>query len=414
MTKDPRTSGRAGAGVGLTAIPRSTRRRYARSRKSADAAANSLEFVPDALDRVTFVADLGSGSMATCSRHLARELGTRVIYTRAYERAALSEGMSALDPRSFPILARDLRFVHSLRRIGGVVHLSNHHLARFGLFLASPFVVTVHDLIRLLDMDRAAPPLIRKPTLRDRALYRLDHEGIRRATALIAPSEATRWDLIRRLGIPEERVTVVHNGIDHERFRPTDGMVAERPYILFVGVEHPRKNLIALLRAFASLKRDSRWRDLRLVKVGGPGYRGEPFRRRTLGAISALGLEREIELADRVEGDEMVAYYSGAECLVMPSLYEGFGLPAIEAMACGCPVVVSDRASLPEIADDAAVVTGPDPEGIAAAIRDVLSSAERRASLRRRGLEHARKFTWAAAAARTREVYRAVLAREPR
>jgi glycosyltransferase involved in cell wall biosynthesis len=353
--------------------------------------------------------------MATCSRYLARELGTRVIYTRAYERAALSEGMSALDPRTLPILARDLRFVHSLRRTGGVVHLSNHHLGRFGRFLTTPYIVTVHDLIRLLDLDRAqrAEPLIREPALRDRALYRLDHDGIRRAMALIATSEATKRDLIRLLGVPEERVTVVHNGIDHERFRPTDRRVAERPYVLFVGVEHPRKNLIALLHALRSLKRDSRFRDLRLVKVGGPGYRGEPFRRRTLEAIRALGLEREVELEDRVEVEEMAPYYCGAECLVVPSLYEGFGLPVIEAMACGCPVIVSDRASLPEIAGEAAVVTRPDPDGIAVAIQELLCSDELRARLRRRGLEHARRFTWAAAAARTRDVYRAVLAQEP-
>ncbi|HYY73275.1 MAG TPA: glycosyltransferase family 1 protein [Solirubrobacterales bacterium] len=363
---------------------------------------------------MTFVADLGSGSMATCSRYLARELGTRVMYTRAYERAAVSEGLSALDPRAFLILARDFRFLRSLRRIGGVVHLSNHHLGRFGRFLTTPYIVTVHDLIRLLDMDRggAPEPLIRKPAPRDRVLYRLDHEGIRRATALIATSAATRRDLIRLLGVAGERVTVVHNGIDHQRFRPTDQTVAERPYVLFVGVEHPRKNLIALLRAFRSLKRDSRFRDLRLVKVGGPGYRGEPFRRRTLEAISALGLEREVEFAERVEADEMPAYYSGAECLVMPSLYEGFGLPVIEAMACGCPVIVSDRASLPEIAGEAALVTKPDPDPIAEAIRDLLGSDALRESLRARGLEHARKFTWAATAARTRDAYRAVLARE--
>jgi glycosyltransferase involved in cell wall biosynthesis len=354
--------------------------------------------------------------MATCSRYLARELGTRVIYTRAYERAALSEGMSALDPRTLPILARDLRFVRALRRIGGVVHLSNHHLGRFGRFLTAPYIVTVHDLIRMLDLgrDRGAEPLIRKPALRDRVLYRLDHEGIRRATALIATSEATKRDLIRLLGVPEDRVAVIHHGIDHERFRPTDRTLAERRYVLFVGVEHPRKNLIALLRAFHSLKRDSRFRDLRLVKVGGPGYRGELFRRRTLEAIAALGLEGAVELAGPVEGDEMAAYYSGAECVVVPSLYEGFGLPAIEAMACGCPVIVSDRASLPEIAGEAAVVTRPVPEGIAEAIRELLCNDEFRASLRRRGLEHARKFTWAAAAARTRAVYTAVLARQPR
>jgi glycosyltransferase involved in cell wall biosynthesis len=362
---------------------------------------------------VTFIADLGSGSMATCSRHLARELGTRVIYTRAYERAALSEGMSALDPRSLLILARDFRFLYSLRRIGGVVHLSNHHLGRFGRFLTAPYIVTVHDLIRLLDTDRSgsAEPFIRNPAARDRVLYRLDHEGIRRATALIATSEATRQDLIRLLGVAEERVTVVHNGIDHERFRPTDRRVAERPYVLFVGVEHPRKNLIALLRAFRSLKRDSRFRDLRLIKVGGPGYQGEPFRRRTLEAISALGLERDVELAERVEPDEMPAYYSGAECLVVPSLYEGFGMPVIEAMACGCPVIVSNRASLPEIAGEAALVTNPDPDAIAEAIRDLMCSEEPRESIMAQGLEHARRFTWAAAAARTREVYQGVLAR---
>ena len=336
------------------------------------------------------------------------------MYTRAYERAAVSEGLSALDPRAFLILARDFRFLRSLRRIGGVVHLSNHHLGRFGRFLTTPYIVTVHDLIRLLDMDRggAAEPLIRKPAPRDRVLYRLDHEGIRRATALIATSAATRRDLIRLLGVAGERVTVVHNGIDHERFRPTDRTVAERPYVLFVGVEHPRKNLIALLRAFRSLKRDSRFRDLRLVKVGGPGYRGEPFRRRTREGISALGLEREVEFAERVEADEMPAYYSGAECLVMPSLYEGFGLPVIEAMACGCPVIVSDRASLPEIAGEAALVTKPDPDPIAEAIRDLLGNDALRESLRARGLEHARKFTWAATAASTREAYRAVLTRE--
>jgi glycosyltransferase involved in cell wall biosynthesis len=362
---------------------------------------------------VTFVADLGSGSMATCSRYLARELGTRVLYTRAYERAAISEGMSALDPRSVLILARDLRFLHALRRIGRVVHLSNHHLGRFGRFLTAPYIVTVHDLIRLLDMDRAggAEPLIRRPALRDRALYRLDHEGIRRATALIATSGATRRDLIQLLGVAEELVTVVHNGIDHEIFRPTDRRVAERPYVLFVGVEHPRKNLIALLRAFRRLKRDSRFRDLRLIKVGGPGYRGEPFRRRTLEAISALGLEREVDFAERVEPDEMPAYYSGAECLAMPSLYEGFGMPVIEAMACGCPVIVSNRASLPEIAGEAALVTNPHPDAIAEAIRDLVCSKELRESIRARGLEHARRFTWAAAAARTHEVYRGVLAR---
>jgi glycosyltransferase involved in cell wall biosynthesis len=367
---------------------------------------------PD-LDGIVFVADLGAGSMATCSRHLARELGVKILYTHAYERAAQLEGVALLDPRSARGLMRDLGFVRSLRRIGGVVHLSNHHLARYGSFLRCPYIVTVHDLIRLRDMNQASQriPLIRRPSSRDRMLYRLDHQAIRRAAALIATSEATRGDLIRLLGIAPERVTVIHNGIDQQRFHPTEKMVARKPYILFVGVEHPRKNLISLLHAFRRLKEEPRFQNLRLIKVGAPGYRGKAFRQQTLSAITELGLRDEVELVGPVEGEKLASYYSGAECLVMPSLAEGFGLPVIEAMACGCPVIVSDRDSLPEIAANAATVTGPDAEAIAEALRNLIGNQRVREDLRRRGLQHAGQFTWAAAAARTRAVYRAVLRR---
>jgi glycosyltransferase involved in cell wall biosynthesis len=366
---------------------------------------------PD-LEGVAFVADLGSGSMAACSRQLARELGVRVLYTHAYERSAQLEGVPLLDPRSVLGLLRDLRFAGSLRRVGGLVHLSNHHFARYGRFLRRPYIVTVHDLIRLRDMNQANQhlPLIRMPGRRDRMLFRLDHQAIRHATALIATSQATRGDLIRFLDVPPQRITVIHNGIDHRRFRPTESGTARKPYILSVGVEHPRKNLISLLRAFRRLKEDARHRDLRLIKLGGPGYRGKHFREWTLAAIAELGLQNEVELVGRVESEALAAYYSGAECLVMPSLAEGFGLPVIEAMACGCPVIVSDRDSLPEIAASAAVVTTPDADGIADALRRLVGNQRLRKDLRHRGLQHARRFTWATAAERTRRVYRDVLA----
>jgi glycosyltransferase involved in cell wall biosynthesis len=366
---------------------------------------------PD-LEGIAFVADLGSGSMATCSQQLARELGVRIVYTHAYERAAQLEGVPLLDPRSLLGLLRDLRFASSLRRIGGLIHFSNHHFARYGCFLRRPYIVTVHDLIRLRDMNQAKQPvpLIRRPRRRDRMLFRLDHQAIRRATALIATSQATRGDLIRFLGIPPQRITVIHNGIDHQRFHPTDSEIARKPYILFVGVEHPRKNLISLLRAFRGLKEDPRFRDLSLIKLGGPGYRGNDFRQRTLTAIAELGVQDQVELVGRVESEALIAYYSGAECLVMPSLAEGFGLPAIEAMACGCPVIVSDRDSLPEVAANAAVVTASSADGIAEALRKLVGNQRLREDLRRRGIEHASQFTWATAADRTRRVYRDVLA----
>jgi glycosyltransferase involved in cell wall biosynthesis len=298
-----------------------------------------------------------------------------------------------------------------LTKLGGLIHLSNHHFARYGRFLRSGYIVTVHDLIRLRDMTAApgVPPLIRRPTQRDRFLYRLDHEAIRRASAVIATSDATRRDLIRLLDVPEHRVTVVYNGIDHEGFHPTPRRVARDPYILFVGVEHPRKNVVSLLRALQLVKGDPRFHDLRLIKVGQPGYRGEQFRQRTLSAIAELGLQGDVEFVGRTGVGKLAAYYSGAKCLVMPSLAEGFGLPAIEAMACGCPVIVSDRDSLPEIAAEAAIVAAPDAAAIASALRRLLSSPSIQEDLRSRGIRHAKQFTWASAAARTRAVYRAML-----
>jgi glycosyltransferase involved in cell wall biosynthesis len=359
---------------------------------------------------ITFVADRGWGSMASCSRHLARLLGVRVLYTSVYSKGAALDGIGFLDPRSLLGIVRDLGFIRALRRLRGPVHFSNHHLARYGRFIDVPYVVTVHDLIRFRDMESGDGdvPLIRRPTRRDRFYFERDHEAIREATAVIATSEATKRDVVDILGVHTDRIHVVHNGIDQGLFQPTTKRVVPGPYVLFVGVEHPRKNLEGVLAALADLKRDRSLRSLRLVKVGAPGYRGRDFRRRTRRAIAEHGLEPDVDLVGWVDDALLPAYYSGAECLVMPSLYEGFGLPALEAMACECPVIVSDRGSLPEIVGDAALVTSPDPESIATAMRRLLQDSGLRRRLRGRGLARARRFSWEAAAARTMRVYEAV------
>ena len=333
-----------------------------------------------------------------------------VLYTSAYERAARLDGLGFLHPRALLGFALDADFVRRLRRLSTPVHLSNHHLARYGRFLDVPYVVTVHDLIRHRDSAGAnGSPMIRRPTRRDRFLFELDDEAISSAAAVIAISEATRREVIEWLGVSAERVHVVRNGIDHARFRPKDRRLHREPYVLFVGVEHPRKNLTGLLQAFAELKRQRRFSRLRLVKVGGPGYRGGRFRRRTNRAISELGIGDAVELAGRVDDDLLPAYYSGAECLVVPSLQEGFGLPVVEAMACGCPVIVSDRASLPEIAGEAALTSAPDPGSLATALARVLDDPGLRDRLRERGLARARMFTWGEAATGTRAIYREAL-----
>jgi glycosyltransferase involved in cell wall biosynthesis len=194
-------------------------------------------------------------------------------------------------------------------------------------------------------------------------------------------------------------------------FRPVPGRPLEDPYLLFVGSEHPRKNLPAMFRAIAALKREPRFRDLKLLKVGRAGGREAPFRARTLEALRELGLEGDAVFREGISDEELARCYSSAECLVLPSLYEGFGFPPLEAMACGCPVVVSNAGSLPEIAADAALVVEPsDAAGLADALRRVVTEQATRRELVERGLRRAAQFSWERTARETMAVYAAVLA----
>src|SRR6266511_1928316 len=144
--------------------------------------------------------------------------------------------------------------------------------------------------MRFFDLKRL-DVFIHRPNLRDRLLLRLDYAGVARATALIAVSETTKRDVVRHLGVPEER--------------------------LFVGSEHPRKNLAAVLRAFAALKRERCLSDLKLVKVGAPGGSEAPFRARTLALVRALGLDDDVVFTEHVPDEDLSAWYSGAACLAI-------------------------------------------------------------------------------------------------
>src|SRR5215211_5987689 len=333
------------------------------------------------------VTTVGGGSMDAYAQCLAQELtrhgGVRTLQTDVYQRVAELFNVPLLSRVAAGAAREDAHFIATLRRVREPVHLPNHHLGRYGRFVSVPYVVTVHDLIRYFDL-KGWGPFIHRPNLRDRLYLGLDYAGIRRATALIAVSQTTKRDLVRHLGIPPARVAVVYEGIDHGRFRPVARRLVDAPYVLFVGSEHPRKDLPTLLRAFRLLKQQPPFGELRLVKVGPAGGREAPFRRRTLAAVAALGLEpgRDVLFTERVPDADLPAYYSGAACLALPSLYEGFGFPPLEAMACGCPAVVADAGALPEIAGDAALVVPPrDPRALARAMATLLTDDDARRTL---------------------------------
>ncbi|MBD0290061.1 MAG: glycosyltransferase family 4 protein [Thermoleophilia bacterium] len=358
-----------------------------------------------ARDDVALVLTNGHGSMDLYARKLAECLPVPTLEIDPWRRSGEAFGIPLASVRAARRALADLGLVRTLRAAGAALHLPNHHLARYGPFLSRPYVLTVHDVIRVLDLRRGGEPLIHPPTRLDRAYLGLDVAGIRRAAGIVVPSHATRRDLLETVGLPEARVTVVPNGVDHEIFRPREGG-SEEPYVLFVGSEHPRKNLATVFRALARLVRDARFRRLRLVKVGGPGGGEARFREQTLASLAAAGVEDRVTFVERLEAEGLAGLYAHARCFVLPSLHEGFGLPPLEAMACGCPVVASNAAALPELVGDAGLLVDPlDDRALADALAAVLADDGLYADLRARGLARAAEFSWERTARETLAAY---------
>ncbi|MCS7283010.1 MAG: glycosyltransferase family 1 protein [Anaerolineae bacterium] len=278
-------------------------------------------------------------------------------------------------------------------------------------FGARHFVVTIHDLNFLYYPQFQ--------TAESRRYYNGQISwAVSHADHILADSEATRTDLIRLLNVPPQKVTTVYLGVG-PAFRPLPPEVVQGTlaryglapgYLLFVGTLEPRKNLPGLLTAYRILLSRGTTREP-LVVVGSRGWLYEDVFAR----VEALGLEFSVRFLEDVPDGDLPALYSGATLLAMPSFYEGFGLPALEAMACGTPVVLSNRGSLPEIAGGAAVVVNPDsPEDIAAGIAQVLEDPALRETLRARGLARAAQFTWEETARRTLQIYLQVTGGLPR
>ncbi len=273
------------------------------------------------------------------------------------------------------------------------------------LLSGRPSVVTFHDMTVLL-LPGCSPW---KKRLLLRPLIPLI---ARRADAIIAVSESARRDILRLLRVPQEKIHVIHEGVEpifrpvedaRERARVRGRYGLRGPYLIAVGTVEPRKNLVRLSRAFREV-RDETGRDLRLLLVGGKGWRGEEILREVRKVAGEA-----VVWAGYAPSEDLPALYSGAEALVYPSLYEGFGLPVIEAMACGTPVITSNNSSLREVAGDAALLVDPEDTGdIAAAVRRVIEDAGLREGLRRKGLARAAQFSWEEAAKQTLKVYEQV------
>lgn len=267
-------------------------------------------------------------------------------------------------------------------------------------------VLTVHDLSFLLVPECAEAGL--------RAhLERIVPASVRAADFVTADSENTRNELTALLDVPPERIEVVYCGVDR-RFHPIDdeaalGQVRAKyglnfPFMLYVGTIEPRKNLGRLLRAYLQVRQQHRTQH-RLVVAGGLGWLYEDVLRE----IDELAAEHEVMFLGRVPDEDLPYLYSLSDLFVFPSLYEGFGMPPLEAMACGKAVVCSNTSSLPEVVGDAGVLVSPyDVDALADAMASLLNEPERRAELGRRGVERARRFTWEKSAARLLEVYRRV------
>jgi glycosyltransferase involved in cell wall biosynthesis len=300
----------------------------------------------------------------------------------------------------------------SLRGFRGTV--AKYHRAEFDLYFepnyipldirAKSIVTTVHDFSFQL-FPEAHP--------KDRVRYFAKNflGNVRRSTKIITDSGYTKTEAMDFLRIPAEMITPVHLGVDHDAFKnyPRDVLesckrefrLPER-FILFVGTREPRKNLDRLVHAYAELP-DRIRRDFSLVLVGPRGWgKGDPSVRQKQ--------DNRVMVLDYVETHKLAQIYNLATAFVYPSLYEGFGLPPLEAMACGCPVIVSRAACLPEVCADAACYVDPtDVQSIAEGIDKVLADEELRRSLIKTGRERAKLFTWENTARKTLEVFDEVL-----
>jgi glycosyltransferase involved in cell wall biosynthesis len=266
-------------------------------------------------------------------------------------------------------------------------------------------VITVHDLAFLL-----YPHFLTKESAR---YYGYIDEAVRWTDHIIAVSESTKRDTVQHLGVPDDKITVVHEAAspifrpvaeDEARQQVRNRHGVDGPFILFVSTIEPRKNVPTLLRALYQLVECYK-EDVQLVLAGGKGWLYEDV----FTTVKELQMNSRVRFVGRVSSEDLLYLYNAAEMLAHPAFYEGFGLPPLEAMACGLPVIVSNVASLPEVVGDAGLLIDPhDVDELTVAIWRVLTHKELRQEMTEKGLRQAARFSWDRAASETLKIYRLV------
>lgn len=304
-----------------------------------------------------------------------------------------------------PIDYKYLFYYRSQKRIPkyDLYHITNQNLSFLNL---KPKIITCLDIIHHVY------PQNKIYFLFSRFLY----SGLKNAEFIISISKSTKKDLMEFYSIPEEKIKVIYLGINHNKFNTKKdlqdtykkySLSPKYRYIFHISSETPRKNVDILIKAFYRLRKNYGLSKIKLLKAGNLQYQRD--RRRTLNLVERLNLQKEIIFLDNVQEEYLANLYNIADLFVFPSIYEGFGLPPLEAMACGTPVITSNTSSLPEVVGDAGIMVNPyEIDGLAKAMYEVLTNNGLREDMIKKGLRRAKMFSWERTAKETLEVYQEV------
>jgi glycosyltransferase involved in cell wall biosynthesis len=333
--------------------------------------------------------------------HLPRTAGSGRQYAVFSSERFFDGPFRHVKTRSRPLSLFE-QFDLPVRRLG--VHLDLFHSPQFNipLFSGTPQITTIHDCAYSMFPEEFS-------SLLDRCLYTIMFRlALMKSSRIIAVSQATKDDLRNIYGIRAEKIRVVHEGVESDFFETPDDTAGSRgacgvdgPFLLFVGIPRPRKNLERILRAFAAT-RGRIDRKIKLV-IAGP----EDSRFLNIRHLAAkLNIAKSIVLTGHMTDHQLRSLYRSARCLLFPTLYEGFGLPILEGMASGVPVITSSRPAHVEIAGDAALFVNPlDVDEIAEAVVRITEDVALRGELSEKGLKRAHMFSWETCAAQTLAVY---------
>ncbi len=348
----------------------------------------------------------GAGRYAIeLQKRIAKPLEIDYLYFDYEQRALILNGIGKKRTlaKSYRFPVGDNKFWFWLRLKKHIPEYDLYHFITPNLSFLVPkrekSVVTCHDIA----------PLFIPTRFWEKRWRRYLYSGLKRADALIADSASTRKDLCRAYGLSEEKIPVIPLGVDRNVFRPLDkaicrrelGIPPERKVVLHVALEHWRKNIPGLLRATAALKET--YPDILLIRVG-------KAINNSLELIKSLDLTDNIRYVNANSEEDLVRLYNAADVFAFPSFYEGFGLPVLEAMACGTPVVASNRTSIPEIVGEAGVLVDPSNiPNLAQALMRALAETAFAKALIEQGLSRAMEFTWERTATATLSVYQTLL-----